>query len=105
MGRRAFMNLGEKVRQAGVVGAGGAGFPTHVKLGANADICPVFWYLRYMFEDEKKSDERYVKCKSGGLLCHECKHDLIGPAKDYMIRFKRKREEAKNMVDKFMFED
>jgi Na+-translocating ferredoxin:NAD+ oxidoreductase RnfC subunit len=32
------MNLGEKVRQAGVVGAGGAGFPTHVKLGAKANI-------------------------------------------------------------------
>lgn len=28
----------EKVRSAGIVGAGGAGFPTHVKLGATADI-------------------------------------------------------------------
>lgn len=28
----------QKVFQAGVVGAGGAGFPTHVKLGARADI-------------------------------------------------------------------
>ena len=72
---------------------------------ANADICPVFWYLRYMFEDEKSSDERYVKCKSGGLLCHECKHDLIGPTKSFMIEFKKKREQAKNVVDKFMFED
>ncbi len=31
------VNLAEKVRQAGVVGAGGGGFPTHVKLGARAD--------------------------------------------------------------------
>jgi Na+-translocating ferredoxin:NAD+ oxidoreductase RnfC subunit len=31
------MNLAERVRQAGVVGAGGGGFPTHVKLSANAD--------------------------------------------------------------------
>ena len=31
------MNLAEKVRQAGVVGAGGGGFPTHVKLGAKAE--------------------------------------------------------------------
>jgi Na+-translocating ferredoxin:NAD+ oxidoreductase RnfC subunit len=30
------MNLAEKVRQAGVVGAGGGGFPTHVKLNAKA---------------------------------------------------------------------
>jgi Na+-translocating ferredoxin:NAD+ oxidoreductase RnfC subunit len=31
------MNLVECVRQAGVVGAGGGGFPTHVKLAASAD--------------------------------------------------------------------
>jgi Na+-translocating ferredoxin:NAD+ oxidoreductase RnfC subunit len=31
------MNLVEKVRLAGVVGAGGGGFPTHVKLAAKAD--------------------------------------------------------------------
>lgn len=31
------MNLVESVRRAGVVGAGGGGFPTHVKLAANAD--------------------------------------------------------------------
>jgi len=27
-----------RVREAGVVGAGGAGFPTHVKLSAQAEI-------------------------------------------------------------------
>ncbi|MCX8091888.1 MAG: SLBB domain-containing protein [Verrucomicrobiae bacterium] len=32
------MNLVEQVRRAGVVGAGGGGFPTHVKLAARADI-------------------------------------------------------------------
>jgi tryptophanyl-tRNA synthetase len=58
-----------------------------------------------MFEDEKSSDNRYTTCKSGGLLCHECKHDLIDPVKSYMVEFKRKREQAKNMVDKFVFED
>jgi Na+-translocating ferredoxin:NAD+ oxidoreductase RnfC subunit len=31
------MDLAEKVQRAGVVGAGGAGFPTHVKLSAKAD--------------------------------------------------------------------
>lgn len=31
------MNLIDQVRQAGVVGAGGGGFPTHVKLAAKAD--------------------------------------------------------------------
>ncbi|MBI4327344.1 MAG: 4Fe-4S dicluster domain-containing protein [Chloroflexi bacterium] len=31
------MSLADKIRAAGVVGAGGAGFPTHVKLAAKAD--------------------------------------------------------------------
>jgi Na+-translocating ferredoxin:NAD+ oxidoreductase RnfC subunit len=32
------MNLSEQVRLAGVVGAGGGGFPTHVKLNTRAEI-------------------------------------------------------------------
>lgn len=32
------MNLTEAVKAAGIVGAGGAGFPTHVKLSAKADV-------------------------------------------------------------------
>ena len=31
------MTLVDQIRQAGVVGAGGGGFPTHVKLAAKAD--------------------------------------------------------------------
>ncbi|HPS81464.1 MAG TPA: hypothetical protein PLP25_06355, partial [Candidatus Limiplasma sp.] len=31
------MDVIEAIRNAGVVGAGGAGFPTHVKLAVNAD--------------------------------------------------------------------
>ena len=31
------MNLTEAVKAAGIVGAGGAGFPTHVKLNAKAE--------------------------------------------------------------------
>ena len=31
------MSLSERIRSAGVVGAGGAGFPTHVKMASQAD--------------------------------------------------------------------
>ncbi len=36
--QQRLMNLVEQVRKAGVVGAGGGGFPTHVKLAAQADV-------------------------------------------------------------------
>ncbi|GJQ63996.1 MAG: hypothetical protein SCALA702_30490 [Melioribacteraceae bacterium] len=32
------MSLADKIKKAGVVGAGGAGFPTHVKAGSNVDF-------------------------------------------------------------------
>lgn len=32
------MGVAEKIREAGVVGAGGAGFPTHIKAGGKAEI-------------------------------------------------------------------
>lgn len=32
------MSISDKIREAGIVGAGGAGFPTHVKVNAQADI-------------------------------------------------------------------
>ena len=75
------------------------------KLGGNADICPVYAYLRYFFDNEKESLERYIRCKSGNLLCGECKSDLADNTKTFIIDFKRKREKAKDKVKDFMFDE
>jgi tryptophanyl-tRNA synthetase len=74
------------------------------KLGANADICPVYWYLKYFFDDEKESFERYIKCKSGNLLCGECKSDLAKDTRAFVVEFKSKREKAKDKVKEYMFD-
>ena len=74
------------------------------KLGGNADICPVYDYLKYFFDDEKESLERYLRCKSGNLLCGECKSDLANNTRDFIIEFQRKRDEAKDKVNDFLFE-
>ena len=55
------------------------------KLGGNADICPVYSYLKYFFDNEKESLERYIRCKSGNLLCGECKSDLANNTRDFII--------------------
>jgi len=75
------------------------------KLGGNADICPVYAYLRYFFDNQKESLERYIRCKSGNLLCGECKSDLADNTKTFIIDFKRKREKAKDKVKDFMFDE
>jgi tryptophanyl-tRNA synthetase len=49
--------------------------------------------------------ERYIRCKSGNLLCGECKSDLANNTKTFIIEFKRKREKAKDKVKDFMFDE
>jgi tryptophanyl-tRNA synthetase len=71
------------------------------KLGGNADVCPVFWYLNYLFDTEKESQERYLDCTSGNLLCGECKNDMINKVKPFMKDIQIKREKAKDMISKF----
>jgi tryptophanyl-tRNA synthetase len=73
-------------------------------LGGNALGCPVFWYLRYLFDTEQQSDERSLKCKSGNLLCGECKSDLSKGSKTFIVEFKKRREKAKDAIADFMLD-
>jgi len=75
------------------------------QLGANALGCPVFWYLRYFFDTEKQSDERMLKCKSGNLLCGECKSDLAKGAMPFIVEVKIRREKAKDGTARFMYDE
>jgi tryptophanyl-tRNA synthetase len=75
------------------------------RLGANALGCPVFWYLRYFFDTEKQSEERLLRCKSGNLLCGECKADLSKGAKPFVVEFKKRREKAKDVISKFTYDE
>jgi tryptophanyl-tRNA synthetase len=74
------------------------------QLGGNALGCPVFWYLRYLFDTEKQSDERLLQCKSGNLLCWECKSDLSKGSKSFIVEFKKRREKAKDVIADFMLD-
>jgi tryptophanyl-tRNA synthetase len=73
------------------------------KLGGNPDVCPVFWYLRYLFDTERQSDERLLRCRSGNLLCGECKSDLAKQSKSFLLEFKKRRESAKDEIQEFMY--
>ena len=75
------------------------------KLGGNADVCPVYWYLNYLFDNEKESIQRYNDCKSGNLLCGDCKNDLIKNVQPFMKEIKKRREKAKNLIKEFMIDE
>lgn len=53
------MDFLEKVKQAGIVGAGGAGFPTHVKLNAKAD-----WFIINAAECEPLIETDKFLCRT-----------------------------------------
>lgn len=74
------------------------------KLGGNPNVCPVFWYLRYFFDTERESDERFLKCKIGNLLCGECKADFTNHAKPFIVNFQKRREKAKDTIKEFMYD-
>jgi tryptophanyl-tRNA synthetase len=75
------------------------------KLGGNPGICSVFSYLRYLFDTPMESNERELKCRSGNLLCGECKHDLSSHSTAFISMFQKRREKAKDLVSDFMYSE
>jgi len=89
------MNLAEQVRNAGVVGAGGGGFPTHVKLGAKADtiIANGAECEPLLHKDAVIMEEQAGALVKGMLLAKEA----VG-AKDAVIGIKAKKKHAVEAV-------
>lgn len=75
------------------------------KLGGNPGICSVFSYLKYLFDTPRESNERELKCRSGNLLCGECKHDLSSDSTAFISIFQDRREKAKDLVSDFMYSE
>jgi len=72
------------------------------KLGGDPNICTIFQYFAYLFEkDDKKLAERESKCRAGEILCGECKTELAERVNKFLAEHQRKREKAKNIVEKF----
>lgn len=72
------------------------------KTGANPNICTIFQYFLYLFEgDDKKLAEKERRCRGGEILCGECKADLTEKINKFLGEHQKKREKAKNIVEKF----
>ncbi|MDH2905860.1 MAG: tryptophan--tRNA ligase [Methanomassiliicoccales archaeon] len=74
------------------------------RLGANPDICPVYHHFEFLFEpDDRKLKTIETDCRSGALLCGDCKLNLLSKVTKFMTEHRMKREKAKETVDKFAF--
>jgi Na+-translocating ferredoxin:NAD+ oxidoreductase RnfC subunit len=91
------VNLVEKVRQAGVIGAGGGGFPTHIKLAAKADtiIANGAECEPLLHKDAVIMEEEAALLVRGMLLAKE----EVG-ATDAIIGIKAKKKQAVEAVQR-----
>jgi Na+-translocating ferredoxin:NAD+ oxidoreductase RnfC subunit len=81
------VSIAEKVKRCGVVGAGGAGFPTHVKLAARADVVIV---NGVECEPLLSSDKYIVETESEGIVAGlEALMEACG-AKEGYVALKKK---------------
>lgn len=72
------------------------------KLGATPEICSVYQYFFFLFEeDDKKLAEREEKCRKGEIICGDCKTDLTDRIIMFLNQHQKKREKAKDIIDKF----
>jgi tryptophanyl-tRNA synthetase len=72
------------------------------KMGGDPSICTIFQYFLFMFEeDDEKLAERERQCRAGEILCGECKTELAERINSFLEEHRKKREKARNVIDKF----
>ncbi len=72
------------------------------KEGANPDICTIYQYFMYLFEpDDQKLAERSTKCRAGQTLCGDCKRELTERINKFLAEHQKKREKARDNLEKF----
>jgi len=72
------------------------------KTGADPTVCSIFQYYFYLFEEDNRLlFDRERRCKTGELLCGECKNDLVIRLNKFLEEHRRKREKAKDEIERY----
>lgn len=71
------------------------------RYGGNPDICPVYHYHMLLDPDDSVVKKVYEDCRSGSLLCGECKAALYQKVAGFLERHREAREKARGNVDQF----
>lgn len=74
------------------------------RLGADPDICPVYHHYEFLLEPSDEALGRiYSDCRSGALLCGDCKKHLLSKILPFMQKHRENREKARDRLDDFVF--
>ena len=76
------------------------------RLGGTPEICSVFIELLsvHFLEDEEKLKEWYWECKSGKIICGECKAKAWEVIERWLREHQRKRVKMRDMAEKLLNE-
>lgn len=73
------------------------------KYGGVPEECTVYELLLYHLEpSDKKLTELYKSCKSGNIMCGECKKNVADMMKDFLYTFSKKRDKSKKIAKKIL---
>ncbi|UCH58144.1 MAG: tryptophan--tRNA ligase [Candidatus Bathyarchaeota archaeon] len=95
-----------EVAEKKIMGAFTGGQPTvreQREKGGNPGVCSVYAYYFFLFEeDDKKLQEIEQACKTGALVCGDCKARLAGIISRFLVDFQEKREKARDNLESFL---
>ena len=75
------------------------------ELGGDPSICTIYAYNYFLFEeDDERLADLEQECRSGTIICGECKARLAEVVKRFLIDFQKKRERTREVLDQFLLE-
>ncbi|MBI4009625.1 MAG: tryptophan--tRNA ligase [Candidatus Aenigmarchaeota archaeon] len=77
----------------------------HRKKGGMPDVDVSYQYLTYYLEDDKKLKQIYEDYKSGKMLTGELKELTIEVINKFLKEHRKKKDKAKDHIEKFMLRD
>lgn len=76
------------------------------RLGGQPEVCSVHSYFKYYYEpDDAKLQELYDECRSGKILCGECKGRLFDKVWKFLEEHQKKRIKARDVLEDFFVRD
>jgi tryptophanyl-tRNA synthetase len=70
--------------------------------GGDPAICSIFQYYFFLFEEDNiKLNEREQRCRTGGMLCGECKKDVAEKLSKFLAIHQERREKAKDTIEQY----
>jgi tryptophanyl-tRNA synthetase len=71
--------------------------------GGDPTICSIYAYYYFLFEeDDARLVELENQCKSGSLICGDCKARLAKVISQFLVDFQEKREKAKDVLEDYI---